>query len=162
MKLVRNNQLTEKQKLQIYELWNNEFQARIGYQDISEFDAYLAKLTDQHHILALDENDEVKGWYFDFIRENERWFAIILDQSIHGKSFGTKMLDMAKSSNTVLNAWVNDLNADLKKNGELYLSPLAFYIKNGFKVLADVRIETDILSAVKIIWEKESPQQTKS
>ena len=154
MKLIRTNQLTEVQKLQIYELWNNEYQARIGYEDISEFDTYLAKLTDQHHILALNENEEVKGWYFDFIRDNERWFAIILDQSLQGKGFGTNMLNMAKSTNSVLNAWVNDLNTDLKRNGELYKSPLEFYIKNGFKVLSDIRIETEVLSAVKIIWEK--------
>lgn len=154
MKLIRTNQLTETQKLQIFEIWNNEYPAKIGYTDISQFEAYLEKLADQHHILVLDEDEKVKGWFFDFIREEDRWFAIILDSSLHGKGIGTKILDLAKSSNTVLNAWVTDHNTDLKKNGEYYQSPLQFYIKNGFEVLTDTRIETDILSAVKIRWEK--------
>ena len=152
MELIRTNQLTETQKLQIFEIWNNEYPTKIGYPNISEFDAYLEKLADQHHILILDEYEKVKGWYFDFIREEDLWFAIILDSSLHGKGIGSKILDMAKSSNTVLNAWVTDHNTDLKQNGEPYLSPLPFYIKNGFEVLTDIRIETNILSAVKIRW----------
>lgn len=154
MRLVRVKALSEEQKAQIYEIWNIEYTSKIGYKHISEFEAYLEKLTDQHHILALDENENVKGWYFDFIRDEERWFAIILDSSLHGKGVGSKMLELAKSSNTVLNAWVTDHNTDLKQNGEYYQSPLQFYIKNGFEVLTDVRIETDILSAVKIRWNK--------
>ncbi|NVK84255.1 MAG: GNAT family N-acetyltransferase [Cytophagia bacterium] len=154
MRLVRVKALSEEQKAQIYEIWNVEYPSKIVYKHISEFEAYLEKLTDQHHILALDENENVKGWFFDFIRDEERWFAIILDSSLHGKGVGSKMLDLAKSSNTVLNAWVTDHNTDLKLNGEYYQSPLQFYIKNGFEVLTDVRIETDILSAVKIRWNK--------
>lgn len=154
MRLLRVKALSEEQKAQIYELWNKEFTAKISYNDISEFEAYLDKLVDQYHILALDEHKKVLGWFFDFIRDEERWFAIILDSSLHGKGVGSKMLDLAKSSNTVLNAWVTDHNTDLKLNGEYYQSPLQFYIKNGFEVLTDVRIETDILSAVKIRWNK--------
>lgn len=153
MRLITAEVLTEKQKAEIFEIWNNEYPAKIGYKDISEFDAYLEKLTDQHHILVLDEYEKVKGWFFDFIREEDRWFAIILDSSLHGKGIGSKILDIAKSSNTVLNAWVTDHNTDLKKNGEYYQSPLQFYIKNGFEVLTDIRVETDILSAVKIRWD---------
>ncbi|WP_420387080.1 N-acetyltransferase [Roseivirga sp.] len=155
MKLIRTNQLSKEQKLQIFEIWNNEYPAKIGYKDISEFEAYLEKLADQHHILALDSAQSVKGWFFDFIREEDRWFAIILDSSLQGKGIGSKILDLAKSINTVLNAWVTDHNTDLKKNGEPYLSPLQFYVKNGFEVLTEVRVETDILSAVKIRWTKD-------
>ncbi|NVJ45722.1 MAG: GNAT family N-acetyltransferase [Cytophagia bacterium] len=154
MRLVRVKAPSEEQKTQIYEIWNVEYPSKIGYKHISEFEAYLDKLVDQHHILALDEHEKVLGWFFDFIRNEERWFAIILDSSLHGKGVGSKMLDLAKSSNTVLNAWVTDHNTDLKRNGEYYQSPLQFYIKNGFEVLTDVRIETDILSAVKIRWNK--------
>jgi len=155
MELIRTNHLSEDQKLQIFEIWNNEYPAKIAYKEISEFEAYLEKLADQHHILVLDENGHVKGWFFDFIREEDRWFAIIIDSSLHGKGIGSKILDLAKGSNTVLNAWVTDHNNDSKKNGQPYLSPLGFYVKNKFQVLSDIRMETDILSAVKIRWEKE-------
>lgn len=154
LEFKKTNQLSEDQKLQIYKLWNNEFTAKISYKDISEFEAYLDKLVDQHHVLVLDEYEKVLGWFFDFIRDEERWFAIIIDSSLHGKGVGSKILDLAKSSNKELNAWVNDNNTDLKRNGEIYVSPLQFYIKNGFEVLTDIRIETDILSAVKIKWSK--------
>lgn len=154
LEFKKTNQLSEDQELQIYELWNKEFTAKISYNDISEFEAYLDKLVEQHHILVLDEYENVLGWFFDFIRDEERWFAIIIDSSLHGKGVGSKILDLAKSSNKVLNAWVTDHNTDLKRNGEPYQSPLQFYIKNDFEVLTDVRIETEILSAVKIRWSK--------
>lgn len=154
LELKRTDQLSEDQKFHIYELWNKEFTAKISYKDISEFEAYLDKLVDQHHILVLDEHEKVLGWFFDFIRDEERWFAIIIDSSLQGSGMGSKMLDLAKSSNKELNAWVNDNNTDLKRNGEIYVSPLQFYIKNGFEVLTDVKIETEIISAVKIKWSK--------
>ena len=41
-------------------------------------------------------------------------------------------------------------NDEKKSNGENYKSPLSFYINQGFKVLYNKRIESDLLKAVKI------------
>lgn len=64
------------------------------------------------------------------------------------------MLNLAKTKELVLNAWVIDHDTDRKKTGEVYKSPLNFYLKQGFKKLPDQRLELDKISAVKIKWVK--------
>lgn len=100
------------------------------------------------------ENNSIGGWYFDFVREQEKWFAIILDSSLQGKGFGTKLLNMAKEKEPELNGWVIDRDTDRKRNGDLYRSPLPFYLKNGFEKISDTRLELEKISAVKITWRK--------
>ena len=126
----------------------------MNYQTLSEFEEYLGNLMEQSHILMKSENQNIKGWYFDFIRENEKWFAIILDSKFHGKGFGTKLLNLGKEKESELNGWVIDSQNDKRKNGELYNSPLMFYLKNGFEKLDKERLELEKISAVKIKWKK--------
>ena len=137
------------------ELWNDEFPEKLNYQTLADFESYLSNLEDQFHILMLDDNQNIKGWYFDFIRDAERWFAIILNTEMSGKGYGTQLLNLAKEKEPVLNGWVIDHENDKKRNGETYTSPLNFYLKNGFELLPNNRLELEKLSAVKIRWEKE-------
>jgi len=46
--------------------------------------------------------------------------------------------------------WVIDHNNDLKQDGEFYQSPLTFYASKGFEVLKEQRIDSEMISAVKI------------
>ncbi|MCF2875809.1 MULTISPECIES: GNAT family N-acetyltransferase [unclassified Tenacibaculum] len=154
MKFITRPTLSTTEKLEIFELWNNEYPEKLSYATIDEFDQYLQNLLDQSHILLVDQNEKIRGWYFDFERDNERWFAIILDSSVHGHGFGTKILDLAKQKEKELNGWVIDHNLDKKKNGDLYNSPLNFYLKNGFKKLAENRLELEKISAVQIKWSR--------
>ena len=147
-------ELSKKEKEEILNLWNDEYPEKLNYQTLSEFENYLENLTEQSHILMKNENQSIKGWYFDFIRENEKWFAIILDSKFHGKGLGTKILNLAKENESELNGWVIDNHNDRKKNGELYKSPLSFYLKNGFEKLDKERLELEKISAVKIKWKK--------
>ena len=137
------------------ELWNDEFPEKLNYQTLADFESYLSNLEDQFHILILDNNQNIKGWYFDFIRDDERWFAILLDAEISGKGYGTQLLNLAKEKEPVLNGWVIDHPNNKKRNGEAYRSPLNFYLKNGFKLLPENRLELEKLSAVKIRWKEE-------
>lgn len=154
MEFIRRSILSDSEKLEIFELWNNEYPKKLSYKSIREFDEYLKNLTQQSHILLIDSNGKIKGWYFDFIRDNEKWFAIILDSNIHGKRLGTRILELAKQKENELNGWVIDHNREQKKNGESYNSPLNFYLKNGFKIMINNRLELDKISAVKIKWKK--------
>ncbi|KAB1159489.1 GNAT family N-acetyltransferase [Tenacibaculum aiptasiae] len=154
MKFITRSKLSTTEKLEIFELWNNEYPEKLSYATIDEFDQYLQNLLGQSHILLVDKNEKIRGWYFDFERDNERWFVIILDSSVHGHGFGTKILDLAKQKEKELNGWVVDHNLDKKKNGDLYNSPLNFYLKNGFKKLAKNRLELEKISAVKIKWSR--------
>ncbi|MCH4824394.1 GNAT family N-acetyltransferase [Gramella lutea] len=152
MRFQQENILSLEQKKEILDLWNNEYPLNLNYQDISQLEDYLEKLKDQHHLLLLDENDKIKGWYSDFIREGERWFLAILDHKFQGRKFGRKMLEMAMESNCVLNGWIIPNDDYLKSNGEFYKSPIGFYQKIGFQILENIKLETEKIRAVKIQW----------
>ncbi|HCY46299.1 MAG TPA: N-acetyltransferase [Flavobacteriales bacterium] len=154
MEFIKRSSLSVSEKLEVFELWNNEYPEKLSYKEKGEFDTYLKNLMEQSHILLVDIDKKIKGWYFDFKRENEKWFAIILDSEIHGKGLGTKILELAKEKENELNGWVIDHNRDKKKNGELYNSPLNFYLKNGFEKSVIDRLELKNISAVKIKWRK--------
>lgn len=154
MNFIKTNILTKNQKEQIIDLWNNEYPEKLKHQSLESFDIYLRNLNEQSHILLIDNKQRVNGWYFDFIRENEKWFAMILNSELQGKGFGTKLLNEAKRKENELNGWVIDHNYDIKQNGEFYQSPIKFYEKNEFKIINGIRLELDMISAVKIKWRK--------
>ncbi|MCD6010341.1 MAG: hypothetical protein K0Q79_203 [Flavipsychrobacter sp.] len=147
-------ELTSEQKRSILDLWNREYPEQIRYATLTEFDTYLDNLKEKKHYLLAGNNGEVQGWGFQFMRDMEQWFAIIVDSKVQRRGYGTLFLDEMKKNNTVLNGWVADHNNYRKQDGSVYISPLHFYIKNGFSVKHDIRIETEKLSAVKIVWHK--------
>ena len=141
-------------KKRLKQLWNKEYPARIGFKSLDEFDEYLEKRENPKHTFVLDTDFQVQGWFFEFDRENQRWFGMILDSSIQKKGIGSYLLEQGKKNNTELIGWVVDNNSEKKLDGNDYNSPLAFYLKNGFKADAETRLETEKLSAVKIFWKK--------
>lgn len=154
MKFIKTNILNDTQKTQIIELWNNEYPKKLRHESFESFESYLKNLKEQNHILLIDNENFVKGWYADFIRENEKWFAMIINSEFQGKGFGTKLLNKAKSEENELNGWVIDHHKYVKQNGAFYLSPIEFYKKNEFKIINNVRLELEFISAVKIKWQK--------
>ncbi|NEW79312.1 MAG: GNAT family N-acetyltransferase [Gelidibacter sp.] len=152
MKIITTNNLNNPQKKVVYELWNTEYPKNLTHQNLSDFENYLNALTNQYHNLLINKNGKILGWYFDFDRNNEKWFAMILASKIHGKGFGTRLLNEAKKRESALNGWVIGKTDYLKQNGEYYKSPIPFYLKNGFQLVPEIRLELEHLSAVKITW----------
>ncbi len=152
MKIVKQTELSKKDKKQVFELWNNEYPEKLVYQSVDDFENYLDNLTQKAHYLLLNDENNIEGWAVTFIRENEKWFAIIISGKLHGKGIGTMMLNKLKDDEDTLNGWVIDHDLDKKSNGYYYKSPIGFYQKNGFKVISETRLELEIMSAVKIIW----------
>lgn len=152
LEITQTTELNEQAKKQVLELWNSEYPEKLSYNSLTEFDNYLQNLKNQNHFLLTSDIAIILGWAFTFDRDNEKWFAIILSEKIKGLGLGRKMLDAIKNNEKVLNGWVTDHNKDMKKNGQHYISPLKFYEKCGFKILSDVRLELDKISAVKIKW----------
>lgn len=146
--------LSDSEKLEILELWNNEYPEKLAYKSKEEFNEYLKNLAEQSHIILIDSDKKIKGWYVDFKRDHQKWFAILLNSKIQGKGIGTKILELAKQKENELYGWVIDNNSQKKKNGTFYKSPLNFYLKNGFEIIAEDRLELDKISAVKIRWKK--------
>lgn len=147
--------LSPVEKESVMKLWNSEYPAKLAYDKLEDFDTYINGLESPTHILVR-LNNEIVGWATKFYRNQEKWFAIILSSSIQGHRVGSKLMMDLKENEEMLCGWVIDHNDDRKINGELYLSPLNFYLKQGFDILKEQRLELPTLSAVKISWKNNS------
>lgn len=154
MKITKTENLSETQKRSIVELWNAEYPAQIQHSGIDSFDEYMSVKGNLAHYLLTDENGKIKGWLATFMRDSERWFALLVDSSEQKKGYGTRLLNEVKEFENEINGWAIDREKDVKANGETYRSPIGFYLKNGFEVLSEIRLETEVLSAVKIKWRR--------
>ena len=152
MEIQNQENLTDWQKQQVIALWNEGYPRQLNYSCMAEFDTYLNALPDKKHYLLL-ANDSVIGWALTFIRDDERWFAIVLSAAIQGQGFGTALLTELKNREDSLRGWVIDHEEDVLANGMPYRSPMAFYKKHHFEVIEDCRIDTE-LKGVKIVWIK--------
>ncbi len=150
--LIETSKLNESQVSALFQLWNQEYPANVGFNNIRDFQTYLEGLQNPNHVLMTDQQGQIIGWAFSFDRDEVRWFAILVSTSAQHQGLGSRLLDVLKSGNNHLSGWVIDHDRDVKRDGHPYLSPLAFYIKNGFNVIHDIRFELDIISAVKITW----------
>jgi GNAT superfamily N-acetyltransferase len=142
--------LTPGETEDLFNLWNNEYPVMLKYDNVIQLELYMDELAQPYHLLLYNLDRKVLGWAFSFNRSGERWFAMLLDQSIQGKGYGRALINKLKEHVPILNGWVVDHDEYTKSNGKPYLSPLGFYKKCGFDVLPDQRLELDILSAVKI------------
>ena len=154
MKVVKYSILPTEQKWRLLRMWNNEYPLSLKYECVADLDRYLQGLLLVVHYLLIDEKGVIMGWAWVFDRDGERWFAIVLDNSLQRMGYGSMLLDTLKENEAVLCGWVEDNNDKVKSNGEPYLSPIAFYKKNGFLLHPNDRLKTDKVSAVKIKWER--------
>ena len=159
MKIEKSTSLSKHQLDQLLQLWNDEYPKQITYHSLIELEIYLEKLMAVEHTLIVNENDKIKGWYFQFDREGEKWFVIIISSDLKGKGWGKKLMRLAQEKEDILNGWVTDHDRYLRRNGEVYSSPLGFYKKLGFRILNErMEKESPQLSAVKIRWTREPSQ----
>jgi len=154
VKITKTDDLSEAQKQRIVELWNAEYPVQIQHSGIDSFDEYMSIKGNLEHYLLKDENGEIKGWLATFMREGEKWFALLVDSSEQKKGYGTRLLNEVKEFEKEINGWAIDREKDVKANGETYRSPIGFYLKNDFEILNELRLETETLSAVKIKWSR--------
>jgi len=152
MTIQVTDSLNKAQEEALHDLWNSEYPKETAHKDIAGLEAYLNGLGQcRHYLLKSDAGGGIDGWASTFDREGERWFAIIIDNKHQRKGFGSLLLDRLKQDEQVLNGWITEGDL-LKVNGEAYLSPLAFYQRNGFKVHRDITYKHNSLLFVKISW----------
>lgn len=152
MQVIKTKQLSEQQKERIMALWNAEYPASLSYNTMAEFDEFLDKIEQLSHYMLLQDDQTVIGWISVFIRNEETWFSVLLDTAFQRQGLGRQLINLAKKDYDVLNGWVIDNHISKKSDGSLYIMPLPFYLKNGFVVLENIRLENEKLSAVKIRW----------
>lgn len=154
MKIIKEEVLSSELKESLLQLWNNEYPASLNHEAIHDFDLYLKSLSNEKHYFLIDDENKIKAWAFTFLRENEVWFAIIIDSQIQGRGKGSLLIKELKKSNDNLNGWVIDHENEIKNNATPYKSLLLFYVKNGFTVCSEIRMENEKISAVKINWKR--------
>jgi GNAT superfamily N-acetyltransferase len=152
MKIIATDSIDSFQKECIYKLWNEEYPSAITYNSISQLDNYLDALTGLTHYFGVDTDDAIVCWAITFMRDNENWFAIIVDKNFQGKGIGSSILNHLKEYNSELSGWVIDKGEYLKSDGSAYKAPLHFYLKNGFELVENVLLDIPQMKAVKICW----------
>lgn len=153
LEIITTYHLSDVQKRMLLHLWNSEYPVQIAHAGIAQLEGYLAGLEDATHFFLTDEAGKTVVWAATFSRDGERWFAIITGRDRQGKGYGAKMLQWLKEKEPILNGWVTDHERYCKQDGTAYPSPVGFYIKQGFTVTG-IRLETEQLSAVKIVWQR--------
>ena len=152
MKFTETSSLLPQQKMDILRLWNDEYPQALGLDNVEAFDQYLETLSKPSHILLENEDGIVHGWLVYFIRDDEQCFAMLLNPSLQGKGWGSKFLALAKERTVELHGWVSDSNLEIKRNGEKYLSPVGFYVKNGFEVRPAIRVMKKNINGIRVSW----------
>jgi len=145
MEILKTKNITNIQFQQIHVLWNKEFPVKLR----DRFGVLLDGVENFNHYLV-EENNEVIAWAVDFEKENETRFSIIVDQNYRGRGLGSLLIARLKNDLGTFYGWVIDHNNDLKEDGTYYQSPLLFYVRQGFEVIRDQRIDSELLKAVKI------------
>ena len=143
--------LSEKEKADIFLLWNTTYPASIAHENVAAFTQYLSTLFDKHHTLIKNQANCVIAWYVDFIRNEERNFVIILSPEYQSKGIGSHLIHKAKTTRNEIIGWVVT-SSPLKLDGTPYQNTKVFYLKNGFQVHSDQKHRINKLEMVKISW----------
>src|SRR3569833_1592092 len=152
MNIISTPYLSIEQKQTALNIWNTEYPVRLHMPAMANFDAFIVFLSDPKYYLLLD-SENIAGWATTFTAGPVRCFFIMLNGAYHGKGYGTTLLNELKKEGPQLFAWAFDHNNDVKPDGRPFPSPINFYIKNGFTVNNDLRLENEALSAVNILWQ---------
>ncbi len=148
MKILKTKELTSLQSEQINQLWNDEYPLKLK----NRFSILLDDTESHNHYLIEDSEKNVIAWAVDFKKENQIRFSIIVSSIHKGSGLGGLLINKLKEENKEFYGWVIDHNNDLKSNGENYKSPMPFYMKYGFEILTDIRIDSEMITAVLIKW----------
>lgn len=150
MKIVKTKTLTAQQTLCIDKMWNEEYPLKLK----DRFPILLDGVVNYNHYIIENDKQEIVAWAVDFEKEGQIRFSIIVTSSQKGKGLGAQLIDALKADHNEFYGWVIDHNDDVKENGEAYLTPMPFYLKHGFEILQDERIDTEMIRAVKIKWKE--------
>lgn len=148
MQLINTATLSDNQIQQIDVLWNQEYPKNL----MNRFSILLGDATNYRHFILENEAQQVLGWAVLFDKENETRFSIIVGEASKGMGLGSRLMDALKQACPCFYGWVIDNDNDIKNDGSIYRSPLTFYLKHGFEVLSDQRLDTPIIKAVKVKW----------
>lgn len=148
MRITKTKIISQLQTEQINALWDNEFPEKLNgrypllLEDARSFDHYIIE----------DDAQKIIAWAVIFEKDQQIRFSLIVAANQQRNGLGGLLIERLKTDYQEFYGWVIDHNDDLKTNGEHYLSPLPFYLKHGFEILNDQRIDSPMIKAVLIKW----------
>lgn len=125
----------------------------LAYPGLAELEQYLNSLINATHYIVRGDG-RVLAWACVFTRDEARWFAIIVGRSLQGKGMGTQIMQQLIGAEPVLNGWVTDKGEYDRSDGSPYCLPLPFYLKLGFKIRAEHRLELPFMSCVRVEYRR--------
>tara|TARA_B110000046_G_scaffold140743_1_gene147318 strand:- start:3631 stop:4089 length:459 start_codon:yes stop_codon:yes gene_type:complete len=137
---------------ELLEAWDSEYPSVLHHHS-DPFNQYLQSLVNLQHTVVKDDDQNFCAWYFKFDRHDERQFGIIVYKNYPRNGLGKVFIENAKLTNKPPFAWVVDSNKYKKEDETHYISPLNFYLKNGFS-LTHERWGSEKIKTVKITWHK--------
>lgn len=148
--IIKTKELSSSQSEQIDRAWNDEYPIKLN----NRFGLLLNDAKSHVHYIVENDKQEVIAWGVMFEKEDELRFSILVLSKYKGQGMGKLLIDAFKKDYPIFYGWVIDHDNDVKANGEKYVSPLPFYLKLGFNILNEQRIDTEMISAVKVIFQK--------
>lgn len=155
MKIVQTKILSANQKASIHKMWNDEYPLKLK----DRFPLLLEGVDNYTHYIIENERYNLIGWAVAFEKENQMRFSIIIHSDEKGKGFGRRLVDILKEKHNNLYGWVIDHNEAIKSNGKQYQTPMPFYLKQGFTILNEPRLESERISAALIHWDRNKDNQ---
>jgi GNAT superfamily N-acetyltransferase len=149
--IIKTKELSLNQVEQINQVWNDEYPIKLN----NRFRILLNDAKSYMHYIIENEKQEIIAWGVMFEKEDEHRFSILVVKKYQGQELGKQLIDSFKKDYPIFFGWVIDHDNDVKINGEKYVSPLPFYLKHGFKILNEQRIDTEMISAVKVLFENQ-------
>ncbi|MBK7682216.1 MAG: GNAT family N-acetyltransferase [Bacteroidetes bacterium] len=150
--IIHTQVLNQQQQLELLKCWNDVYPVNVKFEDLSKLNSYFDGLQHVEYFLLIDSSIPAIAFSFRFIRDGELWLAMLMPTSMQGKGYGSILLEELTENKEMISAWVVDHDQDLKSDGSPYVSPLQFYLKNGFVIQEGVRLELDTISAAKLVW----------
>jgi GNAT superfamily N-acetyltransferase len=144
--IIKTKELSNSQVEQIDRAWNDEYPVKLN----NRFALLLSDATSYMHYIIENEKQEIIAWSVMFEKEDEHRFSILVIKKHQGQGLGKQLIDAFKKDYPIFYGWVIDHDNDVKANGEKYVSPLPFYLQLGFTILKEQRIDTEMISAVKV------------
>lgn len=152
--IIHTKALNKTQELELFHCWNTVYPVNLKFEDLSKMRAYFEALQQVEFFLLVDASIPATAFSFRFVRENERWLAMLMPSAMQGKGYGSILLEELTENKQTISAWVVDHDRDLKADGSPYKSPLSFYLKQGFQIQVGVRLDIDTISATKLVWKR--------
>ena len=81
---------------------------------------------------------------------NEEYPSTLVDRKHQGLGYGKQLINALKNELPEFYSWVVDKPNFIRKDGSTYPSPLSFYLHRDFNVVPEQRIDSDMISAVKV------------